>query len=125
MFIRWKRRKKAEPKRGRRPRRGSQSGDSLYCVLVESLRVSGGPPRQKVISYLGSVDDELRENKFMQLVFWDQVAPKLDQLCLSSEQRIKIEESIGKTIARLPEDKAADCREYMRRAEFLRRHGLL
>jgi hypothetical protein len=61
-------------------------------------------------------------------MFWDDVSPKLDQLHLGSEQRTKIEQSIGKVIARVPEDEAAACREYMRKVELmhrLQRYGLL
>lgn len=133
MFIRWKRRKKAVTKPGRRPRRRSQSGDSLYCVVVESLRVGGGPPRQKVICYLGSVDDGNREKLWARVEFWDGVLLKLDQLRLGSAERSKIEASIEKIIARVPEGEAAAYRarreayrvELMRRIEVLRGLGLL
>jgi hypothetical protein len=110
MFIRWKRRKKAEPKQGRLPRRRSRFGDSLYCVLVESLRVSGGPPRQKVICYLGSVDEGDRERLCVRVNFWDRLRRCLDQLQIDAPERTKIEASIERVVSRAAEDEAAQFR---------------
>ena len=56
MFIRWKRRKKTSTKLWWGSRKLSEVGDSLYCVLVESQRIDGAP-RQKVVCYLGSLDE--------------------------------------------------------------------
>ncbi len=106
MFIRWKRRKKAQTKPGRYPRRHSEHGDSLYCVLVESQRVNGSP-RQKVICYLGSVDEGDRERLCVRVDFWDDVLAKLDRLKLDSAERTRIEESIGLIVSRAPEDEVA------------------
>ncbi len=103
MFVRWKRRKKAATRTGRRPRRRSESGDSLYCVLVESLRV-GGEPRQKVICYLGSLDEGNREKLWLRVDFWDVVSAKLDRLQLKAAERTKLEDEIGRVVARVPED---------------------
>lgn len=94
MFIRWKRRKKAASKPLRRPRRGSEAGDSLYCVLVESKRINGAP-KQKVICYLGSLNEGDREKMWLRIDFWDRVRPKLDQLNLFHSERAKIERSIS------------------------------
>lgn len=103
MFIRWKRRKKKQFGKygGRRYR--SDRGDSLYCVLVESQRINGAP-RQKVISYLGSVDEGDRERLCVRVDFWDEVLAKLDQQQLDPAARSKIEESIGLIVSRAPED---------------------
>jgi hypothetical protein len=106
MFIRWKRRKKAATKPWRQPRSRSDAGDSLYCVLVESQRISG-KPRQKVICYLGSLDEGDREKLWLRVDFWDAVVRKLDGLHLNPRDRDKIEKSIGRIVSRVPEHEAA------------------
>lgn len=106
MFIRWKRRKKAPTKPWRRPRRRSDAGDSLYCVLVESQRINGSP-RQKVICYLGSLDEGDREKLWLRVDFWDGVHAKLDQLNLFPRERAKIEQSIGVVVEQVPAEEAA------------------
>src|SRR5687767_6355412 len=103
MFIRWKRRQKAHTRPGQQPRKRSQRGDSLYCVLVESQRVNGSP-QQKVICYLGSVDEADRGRLCVRVDFWDHVLAKLDGLQLDSAERTKIQESIGLIVSRAPED---------------------
>jgi hypothetical protein len=124
MFVRWKRRKKAAATPWRRPRRRSQAGDSLYCVLVESQRVNGSP-RQKVICYLGSLDEGDREKLWLRVDFWDAVTVKLDRLQLTRRERAKIEESISLVVTRVPEDQAATFRrerdEYWQEFEQLTR----
>ena len=106
MFIRWKRRPKAPTKPRRRPRFRSDKGDSLYCVVVESQRVDG-KPRQKVVMYLGSLDEKDREKMWQRVDFWDLVGPKLDSLQLTKRQRTRIEESISVVVARVSDEEAA------------------
>lgn len=108
MFVRWKRRKKAVSKPWRRLRR-SKAGDSLYCVLVESNRVNGSP-RQKVVCYLGSLDEGHRESMWTRVDFWDRATVKLDQLQLTRRERANIEESISRVVSRVPEEEAATFR---------------
>ena len=98
MFIRWKRRKKAASSPLRRPRRGSEAGDSLYCVLVESQRING-VPRQKVICYLASLNEGDREKMWLRIDFWDRVRPVLIKLNLLPRERAKIEQSISLLVA--------------------------
>jgi hypothetical protein len=135
MFIRWKRRKKAVTKPGRRPRRRSLAGDSLYCVLVESQRVNGAP-RQKVICYLGSFDEGDRDKLWLRVDFWDFVSAKLDRLPLARRERARIEEAIGKVVSRVPLEEVAEFKkernEYRKqkaqvfqRLEVLRMLGIL
>lgn len=107
MFIRWKRRKKRVTPPGRKPRRRADAGDSLYCVLVESQRING-LPRQKVICYLGSLDERDREKLWLRVDFWDAVTAKLDQLQLADRERAKIEEAIERVVSRVPDQEAAD-----------------
>ena len=114
MFVRWKRRKKAISKPWRRLRR-SKFGDSLYGVLVETNRVNGSP-RQKVVCYLGSLDEGHRESVWTRVDFWDRATAKLDQLQLSRRERAKIEESISRVVSRVPDEEAATFRR--ERKEF-------
>src|ERR1041385_1799353 len=97
MFIRWKRRKKAQPKPGRCLRKRADKGDSLYCVLVESKRVDGRP-RQKAIAYLGSVDEGDRERLCIRVNFWDHLLPILDRLRIDPTERSKIEAAIESSV---------------------------
>lgn len=83
-----------------------RSGGLLYCVLVESQRVDG-LPRQKVICYLGSLDEGDREKLWLRVDFWDGVEAKLDQLNLFPRERAKIEHSIGLIVERVPADEVA------------------
>lgn len=110
MFVRWKKRKKATTRPGRKPRRRSDAGDSLYCVVVESHRING-LPRQKVVCYLGSVDDAFREKLWARVDFWDAAIPKLDRLPLTRRERDRIEKAINCVVARVPEDEAEDFRK--------------
>jgi hypothetical protein len=100
------RRKKAKATPGRRRRWRSDAGDSLYCVLIESYRVNGAP-RQRVICYLGSLDENDREKLWLRVDFWEAVDAKLSKLELTRRDRAKIEESIGRVVARLPDSEAA------------------
>lgn len=105
MFVWWKRRKKAPTKHGCPPRKRSDAGDSLYCVIVESQRIDGSP-RQKVVSYLASVDENDCDKLWLRVDFWDYISAKLDRLPLSRRERTKIEEAIGKVVTRVPEEEA-------------------
>lgn len=110
MFIRWKRRKKAAVKPGFRPRRRRNVGDSLSCVLVESQRIDG-KPRQKIVCYLASFDENDRDAIWLRVDFWDYVTARLDRLQLGQKERVKIEESIGKVVVKVPEQEAAAFRK--------------
>lgn len=134
MFIRWKRRKKAEPKPGRRPRRRREGGDTLSCVVVESRRVNGSP-RQRVVCYLGGFNEIHREKLWLRVDFWDVVRRKLDQLPLGRRERAKIEQSIDRVVPRVPDQEAAEFKkerqkylqqreELFRRLEVMRLLGI-
>jgi hypothetical protein len=106
MFIRWKRRKRSKTKPDRDPGIQSDAGDSLYCVLVESQRING-VPRQKVVCYLGSLDENDREKLWLRVDFWDAVDGKLARLDLTRHERAKVEDSICRIVARVPAAEAA------------------
>jgi len=110
MFVRWKRRQKAKTRPGRKLRRRSDAGDSLYCVVVESQRINGSP-RQKVVCYLGSVDDAHRDKLWARVDFWDAAIPKLDRLPLTRREREQIFKAIDCVVARVPDDEATAFRK--------------
>ncbi len=112
MFVRWKRRKKAQKRPGQYgpPRCRSENGDSLYCVIAESKRVKGSP-RQKVICYLGSVDEGDTERLCVRVDFWDHVVANLDRLRLVPAERTKIEGSINRVVSRPTDDEATQFRK--------------
>jgi hypothetical protein len=114
VFVRWKRRKKAATKPGRRPRRRSDAGDSLYCVLIESRRIEG-KPRQKVVCYLGSVDEKHLDKTWLRVDFWDVIKPKLDRLALTRKQRQRIEDSIQRIVPRVSEEQEIQFKQERRR----------
>ena len=114
MFVRWKRRKKAATKPGRNPRRRSDAGDSLYCVLIESRRIEG-KPRQKVVCYLGSVDEGHLDKTWLRVDFWDAIKPKLDGLDLTRKERQRIEDSIQQIVTRIPEEQETQFKKERRR----------
>jgi hypothetical protein len=110
MFIRWKRRKKTSTKFWRGSRKLSEVADSLYCVIVESQRING-VPRQKVICYLGSLDEGDLGKLWLRVDFWDHIGPKLDPLGLTLRERARIEESIELVVPRVPHEEAAAFRK--------------
>jgi hypothetical protein len=110
MFIRWKRRKKKPTKQWRRPRLHSECGDSLYCVLVESRRINGSP-RQKVICYLGSIEEAHCQRVWDRVDFWNRVSSKLDALPLTRREMERIEKSIDRVVTKVPEEEAATFRK--------------
>jgi hypothetical protein len=74
-------------------------------VVVESQRINGSP-RQKVVCYLGSVDEAHREKLWARIDFWDAALPKLDDLPLTRREREQIFQAIDRVVARVPEDEA-------------------
>jgi hypothetical protein len=98
MFVRWKRQKR-EGLSKTSLRRSNDWGDSLRGCLVENTR-SGGKVRQRVICYLGAVDEKLKTRSHIQAHFWRHADPRLDELNLSADQRTKVEAMITRTVPR-------------------------
>ena len=91
MYIRWNRTKRSKDYL-------QKFGDLLSAVLVESIRIDR-KPRQKVIKYLGGVDEKpLYITPIFS--FWRTVDSKLDELNLAPAVRKKIVNSIEKRIPR-------------------------
>ena len=97
MYVKWQTKKRSQAWHSR--------GDLLTATLVECHRVDG-KPRQKVVSYLGSVRQELiAEHKIHRLYFWDAVAERLERLGtrIDTATKQKIEAQLA---ARVPKPTA-------------------
>ena len=91
MFIRWKRRRNLKQE---------SFPNSLYCVLVKSVRVNG-LPRQKIVCYLGHIregrknDPDKKAHEINSRVrFWDSTRPRLKAVPMSRAERARIIKSI-------------------------------
>jgi hypothetical protein len=94
MYVKWqtKRRSKAWHSRG----------DLLTATLVECHRIDG-KPRQRVISYLGSVRlDFVKRHMIHHLYFWDNVGEHLDRIGdqMDTAARRKIETKLSQRVAK-------------------------
>ncbi len=94
MYVKWqtKRRSKAWHSRG----------DLLTATLVECRRIEGRP-RQKVISYLGSVRlDFVEQHMIHHLYFWDSVSDRLDRIGdrIDTASRQRIEKKLSHRVAK-------------------------
>lgn len=84
----------------------------LVAVLTRSVR-ENGKPRQKTVSYLGSIREDYVSVTEQRSRFWDSVDGHLDRLALPSEQRKSIEEKLQATVPRPTEQEKAAAREEM------------
>ena len=94
MYVKWqtKRRSKAWYSRG----------DLLTATLVECHRIDG-QPRQKVVSYLGSVRlDFVDQHLVHHLHFWDSVSERLDRMGerIDTATRRRIERKLSERVTR-------------------------
>ena len=97
MYVRWKKRAMTSYRR-----RNGQT--ALTAVLVESQRVDG-KPRQRTISYLGTITQELVINPFRQTSFWASAERRLAQQGLDDATRARLEASLLRVVPRpLAED---------------------
>ena len=115
MFIRWK-------VRNRIGTTWQRPGKTFTAMLVECRRVRG-PPRQRVVVYLGSIRQDLLEHDthcLFRARFWDRVTAKLDQVALPFDTD-KIEAAINRVVGRpTAEEIATDKVEVARRRAELR-----
>jgi hypothetical protein len=82
------------------------AGKKFSAVLVRSERV-GGKPRQKIVAYLGHINEKKAGVPAQRLYFWKAVGYRLDALSLSPTERQRIEEQIGKVITQPTPEEAA------------------
>jgi hypothetical protein len=93
MFVRWKTRKLAGED-GISPEK-----ISLYAVLVENHRIEG-KTRQKVVRYLGYINESQIGDPAHQHRFWEQVDSNMRGLSLTSAEQIALEAKITARVAK-------------------------
>jgi hypothetical protein len=100
MYLRWKQRRAARGKL------------VLTAVLVRSER-RNGKPRQKIVAYLGTVDNCLKKRVLRRHRFWERVDRRLDELTLDPALRQNVEAGILAVVSRpSPDEVQAAEREY-------------
>jgi len=92
MFVRWKKRQLSSDTAA-----FDTPNISLYAVLVKNHRIDG-KTRQKVVKYLGYINEASLEDSAHQERFWQQVRGNLDEMGMETEQ-----EEYQKIIAKLAE----------------------
>jgi hypothetical protein len=82
MFVRWKRRERTRQRKG--------TGEWVkQAVLVQSVRTQDGP-RQKYVTYLGSVREGHEDLHWNRLAFWTAVGRNLDRVGVAGALRKRI-----------------------------------
>lgn len=84
MFVRWKKRQLSAESG-----KPDEINTSLYAVLVENNRIEG-KTRQKVVKYLGYINESAVNEKIHQERFWQQVKSNLDPMGLDQSEYSKI-----------------------------------
>jgi hypothetical protein len=90
MFVRWKSRQLTRTESGAPER-------SLYAVLVECKRIDG-QPRQKVIKYLGHINEEHLGIPRECREFWDQAKQSLDTVDFEPGVRRRLEAKMAEVV---------------------------
>ncbi len=96
MFVRWKKRKLAGE--------GTPGVEniSLYAVLVENHRIDG-KIRQKVVRYLGYINEARINDQLHQRRFWQQVDQNMQGLQLNRAEQLSL---AGKIMELVPRPRA-------------------
>jgi hypothetical protein len=121
MFIRWRRRclKKATAKAG-------QTQYRLSAILVESCR-HGSKVRQRMIAYLGSIQEAKIDHEVQRLGFWQKVDRRLD--AVPASLRGTVTQMLEAVVPRPSEERLAHSRAVARQLQsvvapkFIRRNG--
>ncbi len=114
MFVRWKRRKRVVRAKKQVPgswwrrdawgdimrERLDNLGDSFSVCIVENKR-EGQRVQQKVVCYLGCVDEKKIALPRFRIFFWKQATARLDALKLSEVERAQIETKLGEKVPKV------------------------
>jgi len=92
MFVRWKKRQLSSDSS-----HIDESNLSLYAVLVENHRIEG-KTRQKVVKYLGYINESHLNDPSNQERFWQQVTSNLNGLQLAPEEYGKIATKLSEVV---------------------------
>jgi hypothetical protein len=99
MYVRWQRKQRVDK---------DGYGALLTATLVESRRIDG-KPRQRSISYLGSIREGLIEHTLSRHdYFWRDATSRLNQLNMTRGQRDKIETALASRVRRLTDSEHAE-----------------
>jgi hypothetical protein len=83
-------------------------------VLVACER-RGGKPRQRIVAYLGAIDEEQVNDPFARFHFWNAVAPRLGASGISRAERQKAEATLAGVAARLTAAESRHVRQELAR----------
>ncbi len=97
MYVRWK-------KRMRTSRRRPTGEHTLSAYLVESYR-KDGQPRQRVVTYIGSIGEQRTQMHYHRLEFWKAAAEHINPLNLSDETVAAIRATL-EAVVPLPTDES-------------------
>ncbi len=96
--IRWKKRERTQTW-------SDSQADYLIAVLVESQQVDG-TPREKTVSFLGSIRSDHLGNPWAVKDFWTTAERNLSAVEMSRKMREKILSDLGEVVP-FPDDEAA------------------
>jgi len=103
MFVRWKARGTTRP-----PRWDGRALGNHAAYLVESAR-TGSHPRQRTVTYLGSISAHDRTIPWGREGFWRKLEPRLAALELPDAERARIVAALSATVPRpTPDELAAE-----------------
>ena len=106
MYVRWKKRVMT--------RRHCPTGKTaLTAVLVENRRVDG-KPRQRLVSYLGTIRQDGLTSPYHQLGFWGTADRHLAALALDNATRERIERSLLGVVPRPTHEALQRGQEHLR-----------
>jgi hypothetical protein len=122
MYVRWKKQKRQKKEHGYyfipnsyHPQHMEKEASLLIAYLAENVRIDG-KPKQKIISYLGSINDAKITNLSANEKFWQSVTSHLRTLPLDKDQRKNIEHMLQERIPKVSD------REMYKIAELENRH---
>src|SRR5579864_9187468 len=100
MYVRWKKQKRSKKvdayyfiQSSTHPQLEKRDACLLTAYLVENERIDG-KPKQKILSYLGSINDAKIMKSGANEAFWQSVDTHLKTLNLKREQRKDIEQKL-------------------------------
>lgn len=73
---------------------------SIHCVIVESYRIKGKPPRQRVIKYLGSIREQDLSNPLKRKLFISFIENRIDELSLGIQLATQLKIDLIRKIVR-------------------------
>lgn len=107
MYVRWKRQPLRRRRFDSRPDR-----TAMRAVLVAAER-RDGKPRQRIVAYLGSIDDYLAQYPWNRQHFWREVEARLAALHLEPSTREHVLDALSVRVPRPTENELEAARARM------------